>query len=236
MRTAILLCLWVPMAMADTTRAITELGGTVETDASSHVTGVSLGFQWITDLELNHVLAFKDLQKLDLSLSMITDRGMERIATLPKIRDLNLYAVERITDTALAYLRGWKHLQRLNLRGTDITDTSLRYIAGLTSLRALDISFTQVTNNGLEYLGGFNNLEELQIGGNQLTGAGLHVLKLLPRLTALSLRGNQKRNTAIWTIAMTDFDLELSRVAASVIPSNVQGEKRRFQVSLPNSR
>jgi Leucine-rich repeat (LRR) protein len=60
----------------------------------------------------------------------------------------------------------------------------------------------------MEHLGGFRNLEELHLGGNQLTGASLHVLKLLPQLTTLSLRGNQKRNTGIWTIAMTDLDLE----------------------------
>src|SRR5262249_35069990 len=152
------------------------LGGTVETDASGRVTGVTLGFQWNTDLEVDRILELPNLEKLDLSLSLITDRGMERLSILGNVRDLNLYAVERITDTALAYVRDWKHLERLNLRGTDITDTTLRYIAGHSSLRALDISFTQVTNSGMEYLGGFRNLEELYLGGNQITGAGLHVL------------------------------------------------------------
>jgi len=60
----------VPEEAADVTIAaspITDLGGSVETDAAGRATGVTLGFQWVTDLELKHVLALKDLEKLDRS-------------------------------------------------------------------------------------------------------------------------------------------------------------------------
>lgn len=172
-------------------------------------TDIDVGFQWVTDADVDRIVAAKDVQKLDLSLSLISDAGMEKLKALENVTDLNLFAVEHITDVAVAYIRGWKKLERLNLRGTDITDTSLQYLAGVTTLKSLDISDTQVTNNGMEYIASLRNLEELLVGGNKVTGAGLRVLKTLPNLKRLSLRGAQKRNSGTWAVTLTDLDLEM---------------------------
>lgn len=164
--------------------------------------------EWITDADLESLVSQPNLQKVDLSLSLITDAGMERLKSLENITDLNLFAVEHITDAGIASLRGWSKLQRLNLRGTDITDTSLEYLAQIPSIRSLDISYTQITNNGLEHLSALTNLEELALGGNKVTGAGLRVLKLLPALRSLNLNGAQKRNSGTWAVSLTDLDLD----------------------------
>lgn len=163
---------------------------------------------WVTDNDLDAIVASPDLQKLDLSLSLITDAGVERLKPLENITDLNLFAVEHITDTAIAYIRDWRKLARLNLRGTDVTDTALEYIGQILSLRSLDISCTQVTNNGLEHLSSLAALEELVLGGNKITGAGLRILRHLPALRSLSLSGAQKRNSGTWMVSLTDLDLD----------------------------
>ncbi len=168
----------------------------------------NLGFGWVTDADIEKLIAQPDLRRLDLSLSLITDAGMARLKPLDNVTDLNLFAVEHITDAAIASIRGWKKIERLNLRGTDITDTSLQYIGGMTSLRSLDVSGTQITNNGMEYLAGLRDLEELRIGGNKVTGSGLHVLKVLPRLKKLSLNGSQKRNSGTWAASLNDNDMD----------------------------
>src|SRR5262245_40455055 len=101
---------------------LAQRGGAVETDAGSRITAVKLGFRWVSDADVEALAALKDLRKLDLSFSLITDAGMERLKPLNKVTDLNLFAVEKITDVGLSYIRDWKKLERLNLHGTDVTD------------------------------------------------------------------------------------------------------------------
>ena len=187
---------------------VRDAGGHIQTGPGGSITGISLSHAWATDADLEPIARLHSLEKLDLSLSLITDAGMERLKPLENVTDLKLFGVEHITDTAISYLRGWRKLERLDLRGTDVTDTALEYIARIPSLRSLDVSYTQVTNNGLDFLGSLPKLEELVIGGNKVTGAGLRVLKQLPTLRSLSLNGAQKRNSGTWTVSLTDLDLD----------------------------
>src|SRR5437879_11175721 len=148
-------------------------GGTLTRDVSGHVTAVNLRAAWVTDGDLARLAALPNLSRLDLSLTHITDLGMEHLAPLTGITDLNLDYAEHITDNGLAPLKHWPKLERLNLRSTKITDTALEYIAGLTSLHALDVGFTQVTNNGVDRLSALTLLTALAIGGNTISDSGL---------------------------------------------------------------
>jgi internalin A len=190
-------------------RSIEKQGGSVMRDATGQVVEVSLARTWATDADIEPLTAWKTLKRLDLSLTYISDRGVERLKQLGQLESLNLYAAEFITDAALAFLRGHRQLRSLNLRGTDVTDTSLAYIATLPSLTALDISFTQITDVGMEHLASLTHIEELNLGGNKISGVGLHVLKLLPKLRKLSFYGIQRRNAGwCWAPVVTDFELE----------------------------
>lgn len=189
--------------------AIEAQGGEIVRDQSGHVVEVSLARSWATDADIEWIAAVKSIKRLDLSLTYISDRGIERLKGLDQLQDLNLFAAEFITDAALAFLRGNRQLKTLNLRGTDVTDTSLAYIAELPHLTALDISFTQITDVGLEHLASLAQLEELNLGGNKISGVGLHVLKLLPRLRKLSFYGVQRRNAGwCWAPVVTDLELD----------------------------
>ena len=185
-------------------------------DEKLGVTEISLARSWATDADLEPIATVKTLKRLDLSLTYVSDRGIERLKALDQLEDLNLYAAEFITDAAIAFLRGHHRLQSLNLRGTDVTDTSLAYIGTLTNLRSLDISFTQITDVGLEHLASLPLLEELYLGGDKISGVGLHVLKLLPKLKKLSFYGIQRRNAGwCWAPVVTDLELEtISRLTA----------------------
>lgn len=144
---------------------------------------------------------------------------------MTSVTGLTLYYSEFIADVAMANLKGWKQLERLNLRGTDVTDTSLSYVGELTNLRSLDLSFTQVTDNGLDHLGNLTRLEELAIGGNKVTGAGLQVLRLLPNLRSLNVNGTQKRNSGMWVTSITDFDLGMIGSLKSLEVLDLGGSK-----------
>jgi Leucine-rich repeat (LRR) protein len=189
--------------------AIEAAGGRVVRDRTGHASDVSLARTWATDADVGRVAALETVKRLDLSLTYVSDRGVERLKTLRQLEDLNLSAAEFITDAAIAFLRGHRQLKTLNLRGTDITDTSLSYVAELPQLQSLDISFTQVSDVGLEHLASLSRLEELNLGGNKISGVGLHVLKLLPNLRKLSFYGIQRRNAGwCWAPVVTDLELE----------------------------
>ena len=91
------------------------------------------------------------------------------------IADLNLYFAEQITDDGLSAVKGWKHLKRLNVRGTKVTDKTLEMLATVPTLESLDIGFAEITDVGLDHLSVLPNLRELTIGGNKLTDDGLQM-------------------------------------------------------------
>ena len=203
-------------------RSIEALGGSVLRDSTGHVVEVSLARTWATDADIDRLTALKTIKRLDLSLTYVSDRGVERLKQLDQLEDLNLYAAEFITDAALAFLRGQRQLKVLNLRGTDVTDTSLAYIAELPGLRSLDISFTQITDVGMEHLASLGQIEELNLGGNKISGVGLHVLKLLPKLKKLSFYGIQRRNAGwCWAPVITDFELETIALLSGLEDLNI---------------
>lgn len=184
-------------------------GGDGTLDDSGRLVDLYLGFTWTTDADLDRIERLASLKRLDISLTYITDEGVERLKALPGIVELNFFGAESITDVAVAHLRGWESLRRLNLRGSDITDTSMEYIAGLRNLRSLDVSFTQISTPGLEYLAELTHLEELALGGNKINGAGLTVLAALPNLKKLTLKGSQRRNSGYWAVSLTNVDMEM---------------------------
>ena len=55
---------------------------------------------------------------MDLSLTRITDQGMQELKNLPGIVDLNLHFAEYVTDEGLAAIKEGKKLERLTLHGT----------------------------------------------------------------------------------------------------------------------
>ncbi|MBO0797680.1 MAG: hypothetical protein J2P31_02555, partial [Blastocatellia bacterium] len=98
-------------------------------DRNGRITGVDLRSSWVTDSDMMRLVELPYLSHLDLSLTRITDRGLQKLKNAPGIVELNLYYAEQITDEGMAAVRGWKQLKRLNLRGTKITDTTLEHIA-----------------------------------------------------------------------------------------------------------
>jgi len=174
---------------SDPTGWISELGGKVKRDQAGNVVSVDLRGSWIYDSQMIELARMARLEQLDLSHTRISDEGMLYLKTAPAITDLNLFYTEQITDLGINAMRDWKHLKRLNLRGTRISDGALEVISHLTQLEALDIANTQVTDNGLDSLMTLVNLKELSVGRRRESDNEVEVLRLLPTLTYLDLSG-----------------------------------------------
>jgi len=187
---------------------ITDAGGVLLRDSAGRITGIDLRSSWVTDSDLAEVAKIPGVKTLDLSLSRVTDRGMRALRGADGIVDLNLYFAEQVTDEGMAVIKGWKHLKRLNVRGTKITDTTLEFVASIPTLESLDIGYAEVTDVGLDRLTSMQSLRELTIGGNKLTDAGVHLLRQLPQLAYLDVGGSQRTDSGLWFVGLTDAGVE----------------------------
>jgi hypothetical protein len=216
------------------TQWVTDLGGSVTRNAQGQVTGVTLRGTWVGDADLRRLTELPELSSLDLSLTHITDQGMQELKGLPRITDLNLYFAEYITDEGVAAIKDWKTLKRLNLHGTKAGDSALEHVAGVTTLESLDVGSTLMTDVGLERLTRLPNLKELTMGGNEMGDAGLQALRQMPGLTYLDLAGRQGTDKNVWTIAMTEVGLQAVltlknlrelRLACTTAAVGIEGQK-----------
>jgi internalin A len=200
------------MAQITETAAVQRIearGGFVVRDRDGSISEASLARTWATDEDLKYVAQIKTLKKLDLSFTLVTDKGIQELEQLRQLEDLSLETAEALTDASMNYVKNIPALRRLNVRGVDITDVGMPAIAQMTGLRSLNLSHTMLEDVGLENLPALTELEELHLGGNMITGINLNFLKLLPKLRKLSLNGVQRRNAgACWTPRVTDLDLD----------------------------
>lgn len=187
---------------------IEDAGGTAAKDATGRITAIDFRASWVSDADLRKLARFPALTSLNLSLTRVTDQGMQELRNVPGIVDLDLRFAEFVTDEGIAAIKNWKHLKRLVLHGTKVSDTALDHIAGITTLETLDVGSVMLTDVSLERLTVLPNLKALSIGGNELGDAGLQALRQMPGLTFLDLSGRQGTDSNIWSINMSDVGLE----------------------------
>jgi internalin A len=194
-------------AMADT-GWIERAGGNVTRDAGGQPVAVDLRAGWATDSDMPLLAQMKELRRLDLSQTRISDRGLRALKTAPAIEELNLSFAEQITDEGAATVKGWKRLRRLNLRGTKITDATLDFLSGVPSLEWLDIGWAQITDTGLGQLASLANLRHLAMGGNKLTDTSLQFLRQAPQIEYLDLAGTQRTDSGLWSLQLSDGGMQ----------------------------
>src|SRR5262249_231701 len=99
----------------------------------------------------------KDIEVLRLCKTAITDAAMKDIATLPKLKILELRGCS-VTDLGLAQLREMK-LEELNVRSTKITDLGIDSLKNMATLKLLEVNDTKVTDAAAAKLSGIPGLK-----------------------------------------------------------------------------
>ncbi|ELU15470.1 hypothetical protein CAPTEDRAFT_224593 [Capitella teleta] len=96
------------------------------------------------EIRLHNCLAHLSLK----ACSLITDRGLQDISSLKRLKVLNLAACTQLTDNCLPLVRELPNLQVLILESTGVSDRGMQELfhQPLTSLVNLDLSKTQVTH------------------------------------------------------------------------------------------
>jgi Leucine-rich repeat (LRR) protein len=120
------------------------------------------------------------------------DEFLEKLKTLPKLRELNIEVTKLITPQGLTNLGQLPALERLNLFRVNngeggLGDAALRNVSHIRTLRSLNIAGSGVTDDGMRALAGMTQLAGLSLEGNSLTDTGLKYLAGLTNLQQLDL-------------------------------------------------
>ena len=103
----------------------------------------------------------KDLRRLMLRDTLVTDEGLQYLKDLPNLEELDLSGT-RVTDKGIEYLRNLKSLRRLNLLSSTASDAAMDVLAGLPHLEVLNLYRTKITNSGVAKLQALKELKDVQ--------------------------------------------------------------------------
>ncbi|MBC8868320.1 MAG: hypothetical protein H8E44_02825 [Planctomycetes bacterium] len=150
-----------------------------------------------TDRCAEHVASVTGLELLSIQRTYVTDAGLARLATLPKLKELHLVDSHGLlTDRGLACLAKLRSLQRLTLSGPQFSDEAGKHVGKLTNLQFLEFGGGRITDRVFARIAPLKSLEELRIAsywrrGNEVTGiTGVGISRLrLKSLKKLELSG-----------------------------------------------
>lgn len=140
----------------------------------------------ITDRSARAVSRLRQLRKLDVDWSEITDAGVGSLAGLPHLEDLALPST--ITDRGLALVGRMSQMRRLRAAGAVDSDQGLASLAGLEKLELLDISHARITDAGLAHLAPLTRMRVLDLSESEIDGSGLKYLLGMRSLQYLNLQ------------------------------------------------
>ena len=138
----------------------------------------------VSDKGVLSLAELKELRKIHISNSLITDESMRVFATLPKIETLNLQG-NRFSNDALMHISAASSLRAFAIGGGEntIDDDGLVHLKNLAKLERIGLQGSRVTGSGFVHLEKLDNLKELGIGKSQLVESELMSLReKLPNL------------------------------------------------------
>jgi hypothetical protein len=153
----------------------------------------------ITSNGLVHLKELKNVERLNVCLTAVDDRGFEHLAGLTRMRRM-VVCSSKVTGTGFAHCGGMKQLESINLHSSPASDDGLAAIGKLTSLKRLEIVHTKVTDTGLAHLAGLVNLEQLHVHGPETTANALPFLGKLKELYELDVYDRAASNETLTQI------------------------------------
>jgi hypothetical protein len=121
----------------------------------------------------------------------ITDEALKSLAGMPQLERLWLSGT-KVSDRGIAHLRGHPSLVDIDLGYTAITDSALAELATIPRLSDLDLTATAVTDQGLAHLERHAQLSYINLQLTEIRGSGLASLSRLPSLQELCLGGRRR--------------------------------------------
>jgi hypothetical protein len=103
------------------------------------------------------------------------DETLAAVTALPRLRFLVLR--DGLDDTAMSFLQGAEHLERLKFSSPQVTNAGLSHLLPLKRLTHLSISAPRVTDTGLILLESLPGLSYVELIETQTTPQGVERLR-----------------------------------------------------------
>ena len=141
----------------------------------------------ITDRGFKHVATLHWIESL--KFSGMTDRSLTTVASLTKLRFLDVFGSSRVTDRGLAHLSKLTQLNDLTLRACSVTDRGLKHLSNLEALEGIDLGGCRdIGDRGVAILAALPKLTAIWLLGCwKITDRGIASLAAMPSLTHLAL-------------------------------------------------
>ena len=166
---------------------VLKLGGQVRHNSSGEIVDVNLRGRWVSAVEILDLLKYKNLIRLNLSLTRISDPDLLYLRPASQIEELNLAHAEHITDIGMSVIKDWKNLKQLDVSGTQAANGTLAFLNNHLQLESLDVAGSEVTDDGMQELLPLINLKHLGLGRTNMAEGATNVLGLLDNLQSLDL-------------------------------------------------
>jgi serine/threonine protein kinase/uncharacterized membrane protein len=150
------------------------------------------------------------------------DRELKNIAELPKehftLSTILLGSNSKVSDAALAHLKGCKNLKQLVLHNTQVSDAGLAHFQDCKTLTYLHLHNTQVGDAGLAHFKDCKNLTFLHLAGTKASDVGLAHFQDCKNLTDLRLQNTQVGDAGLDHLvklkSLNHVDLRATKVTA----------------------
>jgi hypothetical protein len=159
--------------------------------------------EWITDQGMTAIKSWKNLKRLDVRGTRVSDGTLEIVGAMTGLEALDIAHTE-VTDVGLENLVGLVNLKELAAGRGRLTNTGLAAVRFLPTLTRLDLSGARPTppdsptgrgaagvipEETLRAIAGLHDLRALNLGHSSISAAGLGVLRSLDKVERLALQG-----------------------------------------------
>jgi Leucine-rich repeat (LRR) protein len=183
--------------------------GLLHLKSQSQIEDLNLFYaEQITDQGMNAIKGWKNLRRLNVRGTRISDGTLAIAGTLPGLESLDI-AYTQITDNGLDALVPLTHLTRLSLGRSKLSDRALEVLRLLTTLEYLDLGGPHPGSGGKRETGGaplpdavpqaiatLKHLRGLKLSHSRIGAGGLRILAPLDHVEKLSLAGCELVNDA----------------------------------------
>lgn len=199
---------WLSLATGDTGTEIFDVPAAIDLyNGNNPLKGKGGRNERVTDEWLKRLSGLTTLRRLDLANCAIQGEGLQHIATLTGLREVNL-TLTPVTDDAMKHLGGLTELRVLGLASTQCTGTGFTHLKGLRKLESVNFHFTPLNDAGLQAISQVPISGRLWFAHTRFTDEGAAHLKSQTQLKRCGIGSADKASSGEAVAALTKLPLE----------------------------
>ncbi|MDR2169939.1 MAG: hypothetical protein LBP59_07350 [Planctomycetaceae bacterium] len=172
----------------------------------------------ITAAQLDWVVSFRSLKRLELAGAGLRDGDVVKLSVLDLLETLNL-ANNQLTFEALQGIKTLRKLRELDVSGMRTSVKGIESLGAFKSLVKLNLSNSEFDSTDLNYCVTLSELEVLNLAGTKVGDRITGIMQMFFKLREIDLSKTRISNNAIEPLANIN-NLEILRLDATELDDN----------------